>query len=467
MHEQNARRLPLGVKIGYGSASCANGMVFTLVTVYLLIFLTDVVKLSPAFAGFAVMTGMLWDACLNPAVGIGSDRLRSRWGRRRPFLLVVALPFAVAVWLLFSDFGLSSGWAKLYFPVMTILYFSANACLEVPYTSLAAEMTQDYDERTSLLGYRMAWSQMGSIAGAAFPLLLVAYFAARLGSARAGWSAMACVFGLVSVPAILLTWRATRGLEIRSESVRVNLAAMVKDALQNRPYRYAVGLWTFGGIAMGISGNLIMYFMTYALDFSEGRSSLALLIFFACGTLWIPVINKTSALLGKRWAFIIYVGVWALAQGGGAFFIYPETAWLFFATLFLASSGVAAFFVIGYGMIADVVEVDEFKSGQRREGFYFGSVFFVQKIATAFAVWMIGIILTLVGYVPDVVQTDTALLGIRALYGFGSLAAFFVSIVCCALVPINRRNHTALCEAMRLKAEGKPYDTEAFDSLIR
>ncbi len=466
MSKSESQPLPFLVKGGYGAASGALGMMFSLVSLYVLFFLTDVARLDPAFAGFVVMLGTLWDACLNPMVGMGSDRLNTRWGRRRPFLLVAAVPYGVIGWLLFSDFSLGPTTAKLYFSVMIILYFTANACLEVPYSSLGAEMSQDYDERTSLMGFRMAWSQIASIAGAALPLPVAMYFAGVLGSQRAGWSAMAGAFGLVCIPMILVTWRTTRGYEVFSQATQPNPLQALRDTFRNRPFRYAVGVWTFGGVAMAISGYMIVYFLTYVLGLNDTWSSLAFLILFACGVLWIPVVNLTSARLGKRWTYIIYVGAWGLVQALAVPFGTPETWWVFFVAMFLASAGVVTLFISGYAMIADVVEVDEFKSGHRREGFYFGTAFLVQKLLAAFAVWGIGITLSRVGYVPDAPQTETALAGIRTLYAWGSGAAFLISIVFCYLVPITRDNHTALLEAMRLKKEGKPYDIEAIKDIV-
>jgi len=466
MSKPGPQRLSFLVKSGYGAASGALGMMFSLVSLYVLFFLTDVARLDPAFAGFIVMLGTSWDACLDPAVGVGSDRLKTRWGRRRPFLIAAAVPYGVLGWLLFSDFNLGDVGAKLYFTVIIILYFTANGCLDVPYSSLSAEMTTDYDERTSLVGFRMAWSQMASIAGAALPLPVAMYFSGILGSEKAGWSAMAGTFGLACLPLILVTWRATRGREIFPEKTDFNTLRMLKDAFQNRPFRYAASVWTFGGVGMAISGYLIVYFMTYVLNLNEAWSSCAFLILFACGVLWIPVINLTSARFGKRWTYIIYVGAWGLVQGLAVPFITPETWWVFFIGMFLASAGVVTLFICGYAMIADVVEVDEFKSGHRREGFYFGTAFFAQKVLAALMVWGIGITLSRVGYVPDAPQTGTALAGIRALYAWGSGAAFLLSLVFCYLVPITRDNHAALLEAMRLKREGKPYDTEAIKGII-
>jgi Na+/melibiose symporter-like transporter len=298
-------------------------------------------------------------------------------------------------------------------------------------------------------------------------LLAAAYFTKISGNEKIGWSVMAAAFGAACIPLILLTWRTTRGREVSPETADVNPLHGLRDALQNRPFRYAVGLWTFGAAAMGVSGYLIVYFMTYILNLDDTWSSLAFLILFACGVLWVPFIDKTSARLGKQWTFTIYVGIWGAIQACIAPFLSPETWWLFFGGMFLASSGLVALFMVGIAMIADVVEVDEFKSGHRREGLYFGTAFFVQKIVAAMVPLVIGIVLKRVGYVPDVPQTETALTGIRALYCWGSGAAFLVSIVFCHLVPITRDRHAALVEAMRLRREGKPYSIEGIEDLLR
>jgi sugar (glycoside-pentoside-hexuronide) transporter len=457
-------KIPLGVKIGYGAGAGSSSLIFTLFYVFGMFFLTDVVKMDPAFAGIVMMIGTFWDAFTDPAVGIWSDRTKFRWGRRRPFMFAIAIPFGVIAWLLFTDFNLSPSWTKVYFVLMVILYFTAYTVLAVPYNSLSAEMTQDYDERTGLVGYRAAWSQVFSIIGAGLPLILAQYFAKILGSQKAGWSGMAAVFGVVCIPLILIAWRSTRGYELFPEETRIKFRDIFTSALKNRPFLYTMGLYTCGMIGISVAGAVGMYFMTYNLGFSEKQTSLAFVILFGCTVFWIPFLNIVSSKLGKRWAWIIFIGGWVLVQSVGVMFILgPGMVGTFYLLSFLASGGLVCVTMIGNAMIADVVEVDEYKTGQRREGLYYGFEAFIQKAACALAIGLSGEILSRVGYIPDAPQTEGALLGIRVIYGCGTALFLFISIIFCYFLPMTKQKHKALREAIRLKAEGKEYD----DSLIK
>ncbi len=202
--------LPFRVRLGYGAAELSNSLTWTMFYVLFLFFLTDIVHMDPAFAGFIMMIGTVYDAVTDPAMGVWSDTIKTRWGRRRPFILAAALPFGLATWLLFTDFGLSEGWSKAYFIAVVILYFTAFDMLDIPYTALSAEMTQDYDERSRLIISRAVFCQIASILGAALPLFAAEKLTMLLGDRRLGWSVMTGLLGVFTIFPILWTWRATR-----------------------------------------------------------------------------------------------------------------------------------------------------------------------------------------------------------------------------------------------------------------
>jgi len=465
--EHPTQKIPVGVKAGYGVAEGANSVVFTLFYTFGMFFYTDVVKLDPAFAGTMLAVGTLWNAFMDPAVGVLSDNLESPWGRRRPFLLGIALPFGAIAWLLFSDFGLGDSLTKVYFFSAVLLYFTVYSFLEVPHLSLSAEMTQDYDERTSLVGWRIGWSQVGSVIGGVAPLMLVAAYAGVFGSQKTGWSLMGATFGLICVPMILVTWRATRGYELFPENTSVRLRDMITGPLQNRPFRYVVALYTIGLVGMTIGGSVGVYFMTYIMGFSENQIAFALFIGFGVAIAWIPVIDFLSSRFGKRAAWMIMIGQWALVMGVGfQFLLQPGQAVFFYVLAFFLGGGLASVYMIGWAMIPDCVEVDEFKTGMRREGLYFGVIAFAQKGACAIALWVVGLALSWIGYVPEAEQSEAALQGIRTINGGVETTFLVVSILLCYAMPMTREKHQALCEALALKKQGEPYDQEPFEDLL-
>ncbi len=215
-----------------------------------------------------------------------------------------------------------------------------------------------------------------------------------------------------------------------------------------------------------VGSAVMIYFMTYYMGFVESQSSLSFLLLFGSTLLWIPLINLTSSKIGKKLAFVIYVGLWALLMGVGTILIKPGNATFFYALIFFASSGVVTVYLIGYSIMADVVEVDEFKTGRRREGIYFGLMAFVQKIGSAFALWVIGLVLHFIGYMPNDPQTTKALWGIRILYAEGTALFLVIGVIASYLMPITREKHRALVEAIELKKQNKKYDVEAFKDLL-
>lgn len=458
--------LPFRVKLGYGAAEFSSTLTWTMVSVLFLFFLTDIVGMDPAFAGFVLMLGTLWDAVSDPAVGIISDRTRTRWGRRRPFLLLVAIPFGLITWLLFSDFGLGGGLSKIYFCLAVVFYYTFATLLDIPYTSLGAEMTQNYDERTSLNGYRAVFSQIAAIIAAALPWTLVAAFADMLGSKKAGWSLTAALFGICAVFPILITWRATRGRELHTEHVTVRIKDIIHGPFKNRTFLYTMGLYAAASVGLSSVGALMVYYMKYYMNFNETQESMAFLFLFACTILWIPVIDRLSSRFGKRESYIVFIGAWVVIQAVGAMALQPGMIVLFYVMMIIASGGVMSISMTIWAMIPDAVEVDELKTGLRREGLYFGVISFFRKFSVALAMWFIGIVLSQIGYTAGAVQTESTLLGIRLLYAEGVAFFLLLSVIGAYFLPMNRKRHEALKEAIQLKKEGKKWDEDAIREIL-
>lgn len=461
-----AEKIPFRVKLGYGAAELSNSLTWTMFYVIFLYFLTDVVRMDPAFAGFVMMIGTLWDAVTDPGVGIWSDRIKSSRGRRRPFMLAVALPFGLVTWLLFTDFGLGAFWTKVYFIAVVMAYFTAATVLDVPYTSLSAEMTRDYDERTGLITYRAVFCQIASLIGAALPFVLVEELNAALGDRRLAWSAMTAGLGIFTVFPILWTWRATRGYELHREKTMARPSDIINHVFKNRSFRYTAGVYISCNVGLSVAGVVMVYFMKYYMGFTENQQSLAFAFLFACTILWVPLIGFLSNRYGKRWAFVMSIGLWLMVQAVGGMMVRPSWHLFFYIMVILASGGIIAVTMTGWSMIPDVVEVDEFKTGQRREGLYYGVISFFRKISVAVSVWLVGMVLSAVGYVPDVPQTESSLMGIRSMYAWGTAFFLALSMAFAYFLPMTRERHRALKEAIALKKEGRGWDEEAIRPVL-
>jgi glycoside/pentoside/hexuronide:cation symporter, GPH family len=457
-------RLPLGVRFGYGGGEWANSVVWTLFYALFLYFLTDVVGVSAGKAGLVMMVGTLWNAVFQPLVGVWSDRVRSARGRRRPFLIVMALPYGIAAWLLFTDWGFGAAGTVAYMIAAVLFYFTCLTLFYVPYGALAAELTSSYDERTSLNTYRTLFAQVGALVGAAAPLALNNVLGDLLGSERAGWSASAAILGALSTLGILWTWRATRGREQHREAAAVRLRD-VFSTLRNRSFRLLLVAYVLGWAPLNVIGAVSVYFAVYRMGYSEDYAGLVMLTWFLVGVAWLPLVGWMSKRYGKRTTYIVFTLTWAAIQ---CLFLLPgrEDVVLFWTAVVLSSAGSMAVAVTGWSMLADVTDVDELLSGQRREGMYYGVVAFAQTAMAALVVWLAGVVLDLAGYKPDVAQTDSALWAIRLLMSAGAAVWLVPGALFCWLMPLTKRRHEAVLAAIEARKAGEPWENDEVRAVL-
>ena len=373
-----SERIPIKVKIAYGGVECASTITFSVFSIYFLIFLTDVAGINASTAGFLLAIALLWDAVTDPAMGIISDRTRSRYGRRRPYLIAAAVPFGIIFWLVFTTPPLQGSLLIAYFIVALLLLHTAWTVLDVPYTALAPEMTTDYDERTSLSTYRMLLANIGGIIGGTIPLLIGGQFSDD--NKKLGWSVTGAIIGFVCIFPILLTWRGTRGWERHATDTEPLVLREVFGAVfGNRTFRYVVGLYLFGITTVYATGTVAVFFLEYWMGFSENQVATYFFVFFVCSVLWVPAVPLLSARIGKRLSYMVFLAIWGLTYGVGGILIRPEHFYQIFGMGVIAALGVNAVYQLCWAMIPDVVEIDEFKTGKRREGMYYGVAVFVMK----------------------------------------------------------------------------------------
>ncbi len=453
-------RLSRLTKLGYGAAGLGDSALYGVFVSFYLYFLTDVALLAPAVAGGLIAIGTLWDAVTDPIVGDVSDHWRSRFGRRRPFMLAVAVPLGVSSCLVFSDPGFEGGSAVAYHLAMLLLYFSAYTLFYVPWTALGAQVAIDYDERSSLMSYKMGWAALGAMFGAV-PLLLVETFGRALGSEKLGWSAMAATIGGIATLSILLSWRATRGFDTalpsgagRRERTRYlrEVPAIFRD---NAAFRWVVLLFSTGVMAEALSAAFLVYFGQYYMGLSGRDIAVVLLIATGSGFLWLPAVNLTAQAIGKRRAYAFFLSLWVLGYLLTFATVTPGRFALLCALRAVSAGGWAAMWALGWAMIADVTDVDERNTGRRREGLYYGIVQLIQKASAGAVALTSGGILAAIGYVPDASQSQAALLGIRLTYCVGVALLLVVSIAAALRYPLTRERHVALLQEIERRRRGR------------
>lgn len=465
-------KIPLKKKIGYafGAAEIAP---YNLFYIFYLFFLTDVAQIPPAVAGVIPLIAILWDAVTDPWIGMFSDNLRSRFGRRRPVMLASILPFTIAVYCMWStpDFGVVG--KSIYFILASMIYWASATGWHIPHFSLGAEMTQDYHERTTLQSFRTAvQTGTGMIAGST-PLLVVAYFANRSGGdLQHGWSMTGLIFAVFTGLLMFLSWGMTRNTENPiytspseyrgSETIFRRLG----DAMKIKSFRLIMMTWFLCIFANSLSGGSIIYYLKYYLKLKPDQLSVFVL-FATMGIVWTPIIKKIADKIEKKQVFILFIGAGCMINNIGLLLLKPDSPiYLGYMLAFLFAGGNAAFWTMIWSMCFDITEIDELKSGRRREGLFVGVLSFFQKVAAAICLSLGGIILSIFGYVANAPeQTKSALLGIKLNVAIIPLITFALSILCISAYPLTKRRFNLLLDALKDKNTKDIIDKEILRGL--
>ncbi|NOY07808.1 MAG: MFS transporter [Spirochaetes bacterium] len=428
-------------KIFFGVGDSTFSLLFTTLSFYFLFFLTDGVGIPAALAGWIFFVGKLWDAISDPLMGYISDRTKTRWGRRRPYLLFGVIPLAVTYILLWQRYGIENKTVLfILYALLAVAFFTSFTFIAVPYSSLIPELTLDYDDRTSLVSYRMMFSILLSIAGAALPMMFVE---SAGGSLTAGFGKMAVVFGIFGMVPILITFFGTRERFSREGTASLSLKNAYQQTLKNRPFRFAMFIFLLSWVTVDLIGVVFVYFVTYYLKRQELLDTLFFTMFIVA-VVFLPFWYLVSKELGKRWTYIIGISFWALIMLITVFLPRDSSGLLLIIMAGLAGIGISTAHVIPWSLIPECVDYDELKTGERREGVYTGFLTFLQKLASSFAILITGWILGISGYTAGADQTAGTLWSIRLLLGLIPGIMLFVSIILAFFYPLTKKRFTEI-----------------------
>lgn len=426
-------------KILYGAGDLGFALTDSVIGILFAIFLTDVVGLRPGMAAIAIFVGRSWDYINDPIIGYLSDRTRTRWGRRRPFLLFGWLPFALAFTALWwrppieSDIGLA-----VYYGFAYLLYDACATLVYMPYFALTPELTPDYDERTSLTSYRMAFSIVGGLIAFTVPLAIIGTM--RPGNANRVLLVGGLV-GLISALPLLLTFFGCKERRDLQTTEQPRLKASLQAALHNRPFLFAMGIFLFTWSAMEIIQQMLLFFLKYRMNM-EAESDLIAGTVFVVALLTLPFWEWASRHWDKR---IAYVAGMVFLSSVMITLIVIDPSWGLGITLALAALagvGVAAVHVLPWSMIPDAIEWDELQTGQRHEGMFYSLVLLLRKVASSITLPMTLLVLEWSGYVSNAkVQAPSAVRAIQIMMGPIPSVLLCIGIVFALVYPLGRERH--------------------------
>jgi GPH family glycoside/pentoside/hexuronide:cation symporter len=433
-------KLSVKQKLGFGIFDLGGNMFFTLMGFWSLKYLTDTVGLAAALAGAAVMVGKVWDAVTDPVMGYISDRTRTRWGRRRPYLLFGALPMFLTLWYFFTAPGFTGSvqlalWAAL----SLMLLNTAATVINIPYSSLTPELTDDYHERTSLNGYRFGCAVFGTILGAAAVQPLVDRFPPQ----NRGFSMMGFILGAVMMIVTLLTFFGTKEKKYRPERIPAKgLISTYKAVFSNRPFVILLFTYALHLLALTFLQSILAYYTQYVYH-REELTTIAMLVLLLTAMVCIPISVLVSKKIGKKKiyqiCFIIIASACVIISALGHI-LGPD---FFLGFMVYAGIGVGFSYVAPFAMVPDTVEYDAVKTGERMEGAYYGMWTFVSKLGTALSVFLSGLILSLGGYIAGAVQSARTINAIRLIIGPLPALIFTGALILIQRYPLDEKTYKA------------------------
>ncbi|MGC9467980.1 MAG: MFS transporter [Anaerolineae bacterium] len=458
---ERTERVPVLTKIIYGSGDWGVAAFNTLRQIFYAIFLTDVVGLDPRLASFAASVGVIWDAINDPLVGVLSDKLRTRWGRRRPFLLLFAIPYGLAFMMLWW----APPWESqlLLMIHVTIAYALSDTfqtLVVVPFHAMTPELTSDYDERTSLASYRMFFNFLASLAGGVVAPMIVDATLARGGTQQQGYLLAATIFGASSIlPYLLIFFFVREKAKPVDQPELVSLRKTLRRAWENVPFRYATALYMLNWVTFDLVAAVLPFFVVYWV--AQGDLLLTVpgiglpiesAVLGVMAVVAVPVLPMWSWLaqrLGKRIAYLIALALWTVILMA-LIFLPPMAIGIAMGMSVLMGFSYSAAHMLPDAIFPDVIDWDELRTGERHEGVYYGAKNFIRKLTTAFAIFVVLQVLGWLGYQkpPDgatfFMQPASVVQGIRILIGPVSSVLLIALMVVTWYYPLNRRRYERL-----------------------
>lgn len=424
----NQKKLTKSVSVSWAVGELGIAAYVGITMAYMLFFLTQALGISPVWAGIAMLIPRLWDAVVAPFVGVISDRANTRMGRRRPFLLFGALTLGVAFALIFFVPAEAPETTKIVYVVLLYLLAStAFAFYDVPYSSMAAEMTTEYRDRTLLTGYKMVAARLGILATFFAPLL----FATSKGL-NYGFQLVGVTFGAFIIVTGLIAFFGTKNAPQITRSVeRFSLKAEYRALAENRPFLTLWSAFLMQNLAIGAAATTLIYYVVFVMKLTPAMVGPLAATGAVSATLATPLWVWIARKLGKRQTYFIGLGI-AATMSLPALFIPSSMYFLLFPVLFLVGIGDAANQLLPNAMVPDTVEYDEYNTGQRREGAIFGTWSFCRKLGMSLGAFFVSVFLTFFGFSGGqgvTAQSDDAIWGIRLAYSLVPFVLWICTII--------------------------------------
>lgn len=459
-------RIPFWTKLAYGFGSVAYGVKDGGLKYFLLLFYAQVIGVDARLVSLAILIALVADAFSDPIVGYWSDNLRSKWGRRHPFMYAAAIPISLSYYFIWNP---PIGWSEQalfwYIVVLAIVIRTFITFYETPSSALAPELTEDYDERSSLLSFRyyFGWTGGNAMTVMNFFVLFPLFATAAISNGqfnRDAYSTYGIIASLLIFTAIMVSSIGThsriphlKGPPAKRSMTLGKIFREIFETLSSRSFLalFIAALLAF--TASGLAAGLAFYFGTYFWNFSPvqlGMITAGVFVSAIIGAALAPVATrkfgkKRGAITIGLIAFLgaplpIFLRLLDLLPSNESPFIF----WFYLVTNTLDVGLIICFQILAASMVADLVEQSELKTGRRSEGLFFAASTFMRKFGEGFGIAVAGFVLATAGLATGAVQgevSDEALWSLGAIYVPTILFLWMSMIGCISFYKINRAGH--------------------------
>lgn len=454
--EYKSDKLGWGVISAYGTPTVGIGYMYLLINLYIMKFSTDVLLIAPAVMGTIFGISRVWDAISDPLVGYLSDKTRHAMGRRRIWLLASIVPISLTFIMVFSPpEQLSGSWLIVWMAIGVIGFYSAMTLFMVPHMSLGAELTPNYHERSRLYGLRHASYTIGSIIALISMQLLINAEQRGEEAVRLTAFQLSLLAALISTGLIVYAVVKLRERPDFQGRIKQSPYGAFRDVWQNPHARLVLVVSFIEHIGSAVIGILTLYIAQYVV----GRPALApaiILTYMIPSTLSVPMWLPLSRKFGKIRLWMFSMMLTGLSFGGmfSLPFLEPEEmkvgAFFFFA--FFAGLAAGCGGTIAPSIQSDIIDYDEYKTGERKEGSYFAAFNFVFKSASGVMIFVTGYVLQFSGFVPNQEQTMTVQVAMVTLYGLLPLVCYAIGTIMFSKFTLNEDEHARIRAELQKRA---------------
>lgn len=463
-------------KLGYCSGIITESLVYNMFYTYYLVFLTDAVGMQPALASTISLISVLWDAVTDPIIGYYADKEGSD---KRKFMLRALFPMAISFVAAFIPLGAMPNGGKFAFYIaMTMIFWLSYTVYTIPYYAVVAEITEDYDERTAIRSTSSLINTLAIAAGNIIPSLLPVAFVGLGLSVAMGWfttavvvSIVAIIFGFLTVLSLKKV-RLTKSDETKTSNESAGKATDIfksfAEILKLKPFLTFVMFIFFFLAASSMLQTNIMYMIKDCVG-ADTEKFMAVFIVGLVVTMAvvIPIVTKVAEKLDRRIACIIFFAI-SFVGLVATKIIGLRTIPMLITQPVLMGIAAGAFWTLFYSMAYDLVEIDEFTSGKRRESLITAFPQFIQKFGAAIGMWLAGLVLQFSGYDSKLeIQSAKTINGIENISTLFPAIFLALSIIGLILYPVSKERFNALSVSLGKKRNGEQYTTEGFEKLVR